>query len=231
MSSAEPPHARAAHLRGVLALGVTLFFLCAGTPGMRGLNPKGYSSKAYRKKIERKAGELAPFFFGALWVNHFVRIPVSKRFVKLQSVFRISQSWGVYGGGPSPVRHLIIEIDGQPVYRTNDGELTWLSRELGHRKIRPMPETMTQKLRAFNWTGFSRFVLERAHKDFPDAQEVRILAQWQKRQDGDEPWIHHGRQARAPDWNWMLVGEHGVLLPPEDQLKSDEAGPGSQVDP
>ena len=230
MSSPPQSMPRSAHLRGVMAFLVAFFFLCTGTPGMRGLNPKQHFSDKYRKKIERKAGPAAPFIFGAIWVNHYVRVPVSKQFVKLQSIFRISQSWGLYGAGPKPVRHLIIEIDGKPVHRTNDHELTWLSRELGHRKIRPMPETMTKKLRAFNWTGFSRFVLERAREDFPNAHEVKILAQWQKREEGEEAWIHHGRQAQAPDWNWMLLGEHGVVLPPEEQLKGDEADPGQQAD-
>ena len=214
----------------MLALLMGVFFLCSGTPGLKGLTTNKNYSERYKRKVERRAGAAAPFFFGAIWVNHNVRMPISKRFVKLQSLFRISQSWGLYGGGPNPVRHLVIEIDGQRMYRTNDSELTWLSRALDHRKIRPMPETMSMKLRAFNWTGFSRFVLEQAHKDFPDAQEVTILSEWQKRDPGAEPWIHHGRRAQAPDWNWVLLGQHGVVLAADEQGKGDEADPGSQED-
>jgi len=228
-SSPEPTSPRRAHLRGVLALVVVTFFLCAGTPGMRGLNPKRHFQPKWRAKVERKAGAAAPFFFGAIWVNHYVRVPISKHLAKFQSVFRIAQSWGLYGSGQQRVGHLIIEVDGQPVHRTNDSELSWLSTELGHRKIRPMPETMVNKLRAFNWNGFSRFVLERSQEDFPDAREVRILAEWQKRNVGAEPWIHHGRRAQAPDWKWELLGEGGVVLPPEEQLKGNEKDPGEDA--
>ncbi len=229
MPSTNPTLSRVANLRGVLALVVVTFFLCAGTPGMRGLNPKRQLQPEMRAKVERKAGPAAPFFFGAIWVNHSVRVPVSKHLAKFQSVFRIAQSWGLYGSGQQRVRHLLIEVDGQPVHRTNDSELSWLSTELGHRKIRPMPETMVKKLRAFNWNGFSRFVLERALEDFPDAREVRILAEWQKRDVGAEPWIHHGRRAQAPDWRWELLGEEGAVLPPEEQLKGDEKDAGEGV--
>jgi len=231
MSSPDPPSSRTAHFRGVLALLAVFFFLCAGTPGMRGLSEKRHASDEGRAKIRQKAGLLAPFFYGAVWANQHVRGPISRKLGKFQSVFRIAQSWGLYGSGPDTVRHLVIEVDGQRVYRTNDSELDWLSLELSHRKVRPMPETMAKKLRAYNWSGFSRFVLERARVDFPDAHELRILAEWQSREPDARPRIHHGRRARGPDWTWELLGKDGALLPPEEQAKEAEIDPGLEDAP
>jgi len=198
---------------------VGFFFLCAGTPGTRSLTPKFL--KRNRKTIHAKAGVLAPVLVGLIEANFQYRVPISKHFLKVQSVFRIAQNWGLYGAGPKRMRRLQISIDGEPVYLTNDPALRWRAPQLTHRKIRPLPDTMTIKAEAFNWTGFSRWVLNEARADFPEATEVSVVAIFRDHAVNAERRIHHGRRARAPDWSWEHLGPGGVRVE-APEVEADE---------
>jgi hypothetical protein len=169
----------------------------------------------------KKAGPLADLYEAALRANFAVRVPISKHFVPMQSVFRIAQNWGLYGSGPSRVRRIRIDVDRETVYLTNDPDLRWRVHQLSHRKIRPMPDTMSMKADAYNWTGFQRWVLEEVREDFPEAQEVDILAIWTAREPDADSYIHHGRHAEAPDWNWYMVGERGTVAGPVSAGKTE----------
>ncbi len=211
MSNQQPaaPHSTGAHLRAAGALLIGFFLVCAGTPGARSVGTKPIAPDALAT-LKRKTGPLAPALIALHQANRKVRVPIAKSLIPIQSFFRISQSWGLYGAGPSWVRQIQIEVDGQPVYLTNSSELTWRAAQLSHRKIRPMPETMSIKAEAFNWTGFSRWILKETREDFPEATDIRILAIWTSRALDAEPYIHHGRQASAPDWVWQQLGKDGA---------------------
>lgn len=206
---ASKPPARA-HLQAVVGFCIGFFFLCAGTPGTRSIGPKAISPKRVELAY-KKVGPLAAVYVGAVKLNFAVRVPIAKHFLKLQSVFRISQNWGLYGSGPNVVRQIQIDVDGEPVYRTNDPDLRWHAPQLTHRKIRPMPDTMSAKADAYNWTGFQRWVLEEVQQDFPEAQQVDIYAIWTSRKPGAESYIHHGRHAEAPEWVWHMVDKGGAV--------------------
>ncbi len=208
-----PPAPPRAHLQAVLALCIGFFFVCAGTPGTRSIGPKALNPKRVQQ-ARKKAGPFADLYEAALKLNFAVRVPISKHFVPMQSVFRIAQNWGLYGTGPNRVRQIQIDVDGETVYRTNDPDLRWRVHQLSHRKIRPMPDTMSIKADAYNWTGFQRWVLEEVRADFPEAREVNILAIWTARDPGAESVIHHGRHAEAPDWTWHMIGEGGTVEGP-----------------
>ncbi len=219
----ETPTNLIRQLRAVLALSLAFFFLCAGTPGLRGMNAKVYLQPEKRQKIERRAGpEAAAVYFAIAELNHRFRQPIAARFNKLQSLFRISQSWGLYGQGPMPVRWLVIEVDQTPIYQTNEPAHAWRAHQLAHRKLRALPETLVEKPRAYNWTSFSEWVRTEALQDFPDAKEVSVLAVWGTRDIRSTPTIHHGRRARYPDWNWIALGANGEPLPADQQSISEE---------
>ena len=173
-----------------------------------------------RKTVEQRAGPAAPIVFFLLRANFAVRVPIAKHFIPIQSLFRISQNWGLYGGGPPVVYRLQIEVDGEPVYQTNHPTLQWNIGPLSHRKVRPMPDTMVTKPEAYNWDGFSRWVLKEAREDFPDATDVAIVALTSDRTEDAELSIRHGRVARAPEWSWERFGKNGV---PDDSTYTEPA--------
>ena len=222
MSSPDPSPRLSprAHLQAVIALCIGFFFICAGTPGTRSIGPKALNPKRIQL-ARKKAGSLADLYVAALKLNFAVRVPLSKHFVPMQSVFRIAQNWGLYGSGPSRIRRIRIDVDRETVYLTNDLDLRWRVDQLSHRKIRPMPDTMSMKADAYNWTGFQRWVLEEVREDFPDAREVDILAIWTAREPDADSYIHHGRHAEAPDWNWYMVGERGIVEDPVPAGKAE----------
>ena len=208
--SIENPPAFKAHLQAVIGLCIGFFFLCAGTPGTRSIGPKALSEKRVDLAY-KKVGPLAAVYVGAVKLNFAVRVPIAKHLLALQSLFRISQNWGLYGSGPNVVRRIRIDVDQETVYLTNDPDLRWHAPQLTHRKIRPMPDTMSAKADAYNWTGFQRWVLEEIKQDFPNAREVDILAVWTARKEGATSYIHHGRHAEAPDWTWHMVEKDGSV--------------------
>ena len=209
MSTAAPSRPLRDHLIGVAALLAGLALFIAGTPGARGLSRSLVDGEG-RAEVERRAGVAAPVVLAIYRLNFDLRVPVAKHLIPVQSLFRVSQSWGLYGGGPKQIRWLRIDVDGQPVFRTEDPDLTWRAPQFSHRKMRPMVETMSNKASAYNWTGFSRWVLREVRRDFPDARHVSIVAERAERTPGAPVEEHHWREASAPDWSWQSFDKRGM---------------------
>ena len=63
-----------------------------------------------------------------------------------------------------------------------------------------MAESLVKRAKAKNRIGLSRFIVERARADFPEAQRIEIRSLTGRR-PGKSLRIHHSMVATAPDWN------------------------------
>jgi hypothetical protein len=93
-----------------------------------------------------------------------------------------------------------IHVDDQVVYRTMDPDANWLEPVLRNRRVRPMAESLVKKAKAANRIGLSRFIVERARADYPDAQRIEIRSLTGRR-PGKRLRVHHSMVATAPDWD------------------------------
>jgi hypothetical protein len=146
------------------------------TPGLDFIPAKALGSERARDLVEERGG--ATGLRVAHWVNGFnqrARMPLVHLLEPIQKPFRIAQTWNLYRDGPRRVRRMEIQVDGDPVYRTGDPALQWLGPQLASRKIRPVLETTTRARRSRNWKGISRFIVERARQDHPQAKKVELL--------------------------------------------------------
>jgi len=192
------------HLRAViLALVYGIFFLLA-TPGLDGV-PRGFlNSQAKQDRLaETVPSSVVWWMAEAMEINRNIRIPLTKILAPLQPPLRLEQTWRLYGDGPPLVRKMVILVDDEPVYRSEDSELNWRESAWRMRRLRPMPATIAGRCRRgnqpVNRIGFSRLVTEWALEDFPGAQrvEVRIIA---GRYPGETLRATHGLVREAPDW-------------------------------
>ena len=146
------------------------------TPGLDFIPANALGSERARALVEERGG--ATGLQVARWIDGFnrrARLPLVHLLEPIQKPFRIAQTWNLYRDGPRRVRRMEIQVDGDPVYRTGDPVLRWLGPQLASRKIRPVLETTTRSRRSRNWKGLSRFIVERARQDNPQAERVDLL--------------------------------------------------------
>jgi hypothetical protein len=170
------------------------------TPGLDFIPSNALGSERARALVEERGG--ATGLQVARWVDGFnrrARMPLVHLLEPIQKPFRIAQTWNLYRDGPSRVRRMEIQVDGDPVYRTGDPALQWLGPQLASRKMRPVLETTTRSRRSRNWKGLSRFVVEQARQAHPQAEKVEMLFLV-----GDFPGVRmeesHRIVAQAPLW-------------------------------
>ena len=94
---------------------------------------------------------------------------------------------------------MAIWVDDEMVYLTNDPQKNWHAPQLRFRRVRPMVESTVRKEKARNRWGLSRYVVEAARADFPEASQVRLEAIWARFPNG-KPTVHHTISAQAPEW-------------------------------
>ena len=104
---------------------------------------------------------------------------------------------------------MIVEVDGQLVYRSNDAEARWLEGPLGSRRMRPLLDKAVMRKQTQYWDRLIGFVVQHARADFPHVQSVRVLAVHQKRAPQAPPRIVYGRRAQAPTWTPTPLGADG----------------------
>lgn len=197
-------------LRAAAAAFVLFFLLCAGTPGFSGL---GSAPPAGQMKGSWSAEVGAVFLKGATRINQHLRKPMARRLRPLEQVFRIRQTWNLYSRGPKRSRSLEILVDDNLVYRSNDSDHAWLENKLGHRRVRPINQTLVEKDTALNWKPMMRFLLRHAEADFPDMKSLQVQARWTNhRGDKREPVLVHGRRVEAPDWALLKISRDGRLV-------------------
>lgn len=211
-----------AHLHGLAAAFLGFFFVCAGTPGLDELKGGAVGKPEARRQIERRAGAAAPIVLSMHWFNDRVRRPVARCFRPLERAFRVSQSWYLYGGGRKTLVWLVVEVDGEEVYRSNDPEKTWGRAFIDHRRIRPMATSLARREAAQGWPGLSRLVLDQARKDFPNAATVTILAERRHVMSDAAPAVHHGRTATAPAWEFVPFGVDRAPLSEAERAALDD---------
>ncbi len=210
-------------LSALLALLLGSSLLCAGAPGLGLLSEKMHSDPKARAALARDVGPLlAPAVQALATFNARVRLPLSRRLLPPQQLFRVRQSWHLYGAGEDKVMRLEIHADDQLLYRSEDPRHAWRADQLGHRRVRPMVKTMMKKSKAFNWRGFAPFVVDRVRQDHPGVRQVGILALHRGWTDPLDR-IHHGRVARAPDWRPIFVGADGVEHPEQAEAETPDA--------
>jgi hypothetical protein len=183
----------------VLALGLWMFIL--GTPGLDALRKSDLADPAQQETAFRDYPAPAVWLgIGIAGFNREVRLRVVHLIEDSQRPFRIAQTWNLYRNGPSRVRHMEIRVGGELKYRTQSSEHTWLGPQIGSRRIRPMVESTCLGRRSKNWRGLSRWVVDCALRDFPQATEVSILCQQSPFPGTKADKLSHMIVATAPDW-------------------------------
>ena len=177
---------------------VYLVLLAVAAPGISFLKPNLLSNEKARAKFRATHGALAEYAASSAADIRRLQQPLSRALGRFQPIFRVRQSWHLYRDGPSTIRRMEVRVDGVPVYRTNDPELEWSEPIFRNRRIRPMAETLVKKPRAKNRAGLGRYIVDRARRAFPEANEIEIVSLWNKR--GREAKVHHRMTASAPDW-------------------------------
>lgn len=198
-------------LRASLAAFVVFFLLCAGTPGFSSLGSRPFTGKE-GDRLRRQAGAAEPALSVALWLQQYVRHPMSRRLRLIERTFRIRQTWNLYPRGPKRSRSLEVLVDDRLVYRSNDRAHRWLADKLDHRRVRPINQTLVERDVALNWKPMMRYLRRNAERDFPEMTSLQVHAVWQNHRGGSlEPVIVHGRRVEAPDWALLSVGRDGVV--------------------
>lgn len=180
------------HLRALLVLLAGSALLLGAPPGLDFL-----TTKQLRDPALLQAG--GPVWAAVARAELRWRRPAAERLAPIEHTFRIAQTWSLYRDGPSHVRRLEVQVDGQTVYRTGDPDADWRAAQFGNRRFRPMVETVSTSADALNWKGIGRFIVARAREDFPDAHAVRIVAT-RTPFGQDAARETHARRAAAPDW-------------------------------
>jgi len=186
------------HLRAALVLATMVVLFIVGTPGLDHLG--GRLSAREKNRLQKRYGTAVASTAEVLMgFNKSVRDPAAKKLGKFQPVFRIRQSWNLYRDGPKNIFRLEIRVDGTPVYRSGDSDLDWLEPQLRNRRLRPVVESTTKKFKSANWRGLSRFVVQAARTQWPEATEVELVALRGKR-PGKRMKPIHRIISTAPEW-------------------------------
>ena len=194
----SPPLRPRHHLVAGLALLAHVVFFLTATPGVDAWGSKTLRSAEDRAEVARDWGPAAAEIAGAIAdLNRKWRIPLVQRFNPIERLFRIKQSWHLYGSAPRQVRRLEIHVDDRLVFRSRDREHDWRAEQLENRRVRPTVKTLATKPDGYNWKGLGRFIVDGVRQDFPDARLVRITGTVTA---GAGTRVSHGREARAPDW-------------------------------
>lgn len=187
------------HVKALFILLVYSTIFIVGTPGLDFLSPDPYPAKRQAQFRQRYGRVLTALGLGLVDLNRTVRRPLAKKIGDFQTVFRIRQSWHLYRDGPHAIRRLEIRVDGHSVYRTNHDRQNWLEPQLKSRRLRPMVEMTTKKFNSANWRGLSRYIVAQARIEWPDAQQVELVALSGPR-PGTNLKTTHRITAKAPDW-------------------------------
>ena len=185
--------------RAIGVLLVHLILLGLATPGLDLLPRQYLRSEQAQQRMEAKYGATQTAIAVAAANLNRKRFLIEDTAGSIQPVFRIAQSWHLYRDGPSAIRKLEIQVDGVPVYRTNDPTLDWLEPVLRNRRIRPVTETTVIRPKAGNRRGLGRLIVERAQDDFPKVRRIDIVSLHGKR-PGETLTPRHRMVATAPDW-------------------------------
>jgi hypothetical protein len=175
-----------------------ILLLIVGMPGVSFLKHGFLATDASRQKFEARHGALWTEVAGAVGDFNRLRRPIAAALGGFQPLFRVRQTWHLYRDGPTMVRRMEVRVNGQPVYRTNDPNLSWNQGVFKNRRIRPMAETLVKKPKAKNRVGLARFIVRAARHDFPEATRVDIVSLWGGRKEAGKP--HHRISSRAPEW-------------------------------
>jgi hypothetical protein len=189
------------HLRAAAVLFAFVATFVLATPGLDQLNEGTYRTEAARAKVLKE-----PFGAFTVWAadsNRLVRMPLVRLFEPLQRPLRIAQAWSLYGGGPSKVKRLEIEVDGVLRHRSKDPDHAWLDSTLRFRRIRPIVSAICGD-RSRNTDQMLTFVAGRAQRDFPETREVVVRCtstRWPRPGTSAEPptVVVHYRMT-APGW-------------------------------
>ena len=186
------------HLRAGLLLFVYAAVFIVGTPGLDHMGWR-LSSKEEARLKNRYGDLLAGAAKKTMSFNKEIRGPIKRKVGGFQPVFRIRQAWNLYRDGPRKIYRLEVQVDGTPVYRTEDPELDWLAPQLRNRRLRPVVESTVKKFKSANWRGLSRFVVAQARAEWPDATEVALISFSGKR-PGKVLKPRHRIVSSAPRW-------------------------------
>ena len=185
--------------RAICILVAHLILLGLGTPGLDLLPRQYLRSEKAQARMEAKYGATQTAIAVVAADLNRKRFWIEDTAGKIQPVFRIAQSWHLYRDGPTAIRKLEVQVDGVPVYRTNDANLDWLAPILRNRRIRPVTETTVAKAKAGNRLGLGRLIVERAKADFPRVRRIDIVSLAGQR-PGENLQPRHRMVATAPDW-------------------------------
>ncbi len=186
--------------RAICILLAHLILLGLATPGLDLLPRQYLRSEQAQQRMKAKYGATQTAIAVAAADLNRKRFWIEDTAGKIQPIFRIAQSWHLYRDGPTAIRKLEIQVDGVPVYRTNDPKLDWLALILRNRRIRPVTETTVAKAKAGNRFGLGRLIVERAKADFPRVRRVDIVSLGGIR-PGDNLKARHRMVATAPNWS------------------------------
>ena len=194
-------------MRTVRAISLLLvYFLIAlhGCPGLDYLGERDFVSERSKRELRSQMpewGAQIAFAFGDF--NRGYRLPLVRATEKLQKPFRVAQTWNLYRDGPGRVNRLEIRVDDVLVFRTGDDSYDWLEPQLRNRRLRPVVESTTRKLRSKNWRGLTRFLVEHVHDEFPDAQKLELTS-YKGAYPKGKMHPRHRIVAESPNWTPTL---------------------------
>jgi hypothetical protein len=184
--------------RAAAVLAVMALLFLVGTPGLDHLGSR-LSIKERARLNKRFGPAIGSAAASVMGLNKTIRAPVKKHLGGFQPLFRVRQSWNLYRDGPRKVYRLEIRVDGEPVYRSEDPVLTWLQPQLRNRRLRPVVESTTKKNKSGNWRGLSRYVVQQARAEWPEATKVELVA-LKRRRSATRLKSSHRITSTAPDW-------------------------------
>lgn len=190
--------------RAIVALVFHAMVWILATPGLDFLGINDYRTPASQAALIEDIGRVpAEIAFGLASFNRNVRRPLADMLAPLQRPFRISQEWSLYRDGPPQYRLFEVWVDGELYFRTADPNHAWLAPQLRNRRIRAMVESTAQKKDSPNWRGLSRYIVNAARRDFPDASLVEMKAMVGAF-PGTSVQLSHTITAKAPQWRPVL---------------------------
>ena len=121
----------------------------------------------------------------AVKFNHWYD-PVQQFFDPPMMMLQIPQTWRIYNHASHEYRIFEVRVDGEVKFRTPGDEYRWMRTKLRHFRVAYQINDMTRPGgRQNKWREFSRFIVEQAWTDFPDADEVTLI--WYS---GDYPGVN-----------------------------------------
>lgn len=173
-----PAYSPREHLRAVLVLAVFAVMWLLAFPGLDVATRRGLRRDDTQRAMAVYVPKvLHPVVEGVVGLNEDVRGPIVAAFTPLERTFRIRQNWSVYRAGPPRVGRLEVWVDGALLYRSADPEHRWRRAWLANRHVRPAVDGLVTRLEKAKQGDTARaLVVELASRDFPDADEVVIVA-------------------------------------------------------